>query len=101
RFPYLHNGSVASVRQLLTEPSDRMTAFSLKDAGEFERFDAENLGLTLPDEKGLKSLLKNGKKGKRDVYDTRRQGQSSEGHNFFTTIPADQKDAIIEYLKTL
>jgi mono/diheme cytochrome c family protein len=91
RFPYLHNGSVPNVRALLTPPNQRPKYFSLKRAGERERFDSKALGLTLPEVKTLG----------RDVYDTQRVGHSNQGHNFFTGIQESDKLALIEYLKTL
>jgi len=47
RYPYLHNGSVPSIAALLTPPDGRPTVFSLRDAGEKNRFDPETLGLTV------------------------------------------------------
>ncbi len=99
RFPYLHNGSVPSVRALLTIPADRPRAFSLRDSGERSRFDQNNLGLS--QDQSPKQLAKLIKDRARDVYDVRRVGHSNQGHNFYTQLPDDEKSAIIEYLKTL
>jgi len=103
RFPYLHNGSVPTMEALLTVPYDRPTGFSLKDAGEFYRFDPVALGLTLHKRgsKEERALLKKGAEGKRDVYFIGREGQWNVGHNFYTDIEEESKKDLIEYMKTL
>ena len=103
RFPYLHNGSVPSVAALLTPPEQRPQAWDLTDVGEVNRFDAINLGLTLPEKDSDEEadLLEKAKKGVRSVYYTGRVGQSNVGHNFYTDIPETDKLDLIEYLKTL
>ncbi len=103
RFPYLHNGSVATIKDLLSPASERPVVFSLKNAGEAERFDQENLGLTRP-ERGTskeRSLMRKAKRGRRNIYDTARLGHGNQGHEFFTHLGDQQKNLLIEYLKTL
>lgn len=46
RFPYLHNGSVPTIYDLMLPPEERPTFFSMQDAGEAYRFDKVKLGLT-------------------------------------------------------
>lgn len=103
RFGYLHNAAVPNVASLLTPPEQRPTVWSLHDAGEGYRFDPSRLGMTTPVKGSTeeKTLLEQGKAGKRDVYWTGRIGQSNQGHPFGTDLPAEDKAAIIEYLKTL
>lgn len=93
RFPYLHNMSVPTVYDLLSEPSSRPKKFSLKNAGERNRFDEEKLGLTL-----IKNDI-----FKRRLYDTARKGSSNQGHYFesFKALTNENKLELIEYLKTL
>lgn len=93
RFPYLHNASVPTVYDLLSEPAKRPKKFSLKAAGERERFDDVKLGLTKKD----RDLFK------RRLYDTTQKGHSNQGHYFesFKNLTHDNKLEIIEYLKTL
>ena len=93
RFPYLHNMSVPTVYDLMSPPESRPKKFSLKNAGERERFDEEKLGLTLV----KKDMFK------RRLYDTSRKGSSNQGHYFesFKTLTHENKIEIIEYLKTL
>ena len=89
------------MRALLTPASARPRVFSLKRAGERERFDETLLGLTLPDAREERTLLTRGAKGERTVYDTRRVGHSNAGHEFGTTLSEEEKLALIAYLKTL
>ena len=94
RFPYLHNGSVPTVYDLLLEPSLRAKNFSFKNAGEKERFAEEKLGFTsisLKQETG------------RILYDTSRVGHSNQGHYFesFKLLSHDKRLDLIEYLKTV
>lgn len=93
RFPYLHNASVPTVYDLLSEPASRPKTFSLKNAGERERFDEVKLGLT----KLEKDVFK------RRLYDTSLKGQSNQGHYFesFKQLTHENKLELIEYLKTL
>jgi mono/diheme cytochrome c family protein len=94
RFPYLHNASVPTVYDLLIEPSLRPKAFSLKNAGEKERFDEEKMGLTKISTSG---------ESHRRLYDITRDGQSNEGHYFesFKALDHQMRLELIEYLKTL
>lgn len=101
RFPYLHNGSIPNMRALLTPEAERPIVFSLKRAGERERFDEALLGLTVPGATENSALLKRGANGERTVYDTRRVGHSKAGHEFGTTLSEEEKSSLIAYLKTL
>jgi hypothetical protein len=103
RFPYLHNGSVPSVRALLTPADLRPKAFSLHDVSEEYRFDKANLGMTLPAAGSVedRKLLRDGQNGVRSVYWVGRVGQSNQGHEFYTDLKDSDKDDLIEYLKTL
>ena len=103
RFPYLHNGSVPTLMDLLTDETQRPDAFSLKDAGELRRFDPERGGLTTPKHNSPEELrlLLHGATGERSIYDSRRTGHAHTGHNFFTKISVEEKEAVIAYLKTL
>lgn len=101
RFPYLHNASVPTLRDLLEPASKRPRFFSLKNAGEKSRFDPKNMGLTRTS-RDRASATRNLLGGRnRDIYDTRLPGQSNQGHEKGTTLTAPEKDDLIEYLKTL
>jgi mono/diheme cytochrome c family protein len=94
RFPYLHNASVPTLYDLLIDPALRPKSFSLKNAGERDRFDEEKMGLTATSVKHEST---------RRLYDTTRIGHSNEGHFFgsFKAFSHDNRLEIIEYLKTL
>jgi hypothetical protein len=89
RGPYLHNGSVPTVRDLLNPPSLRPRAFYLGN----NLIDPRNVGFnsTLSAEKGLHFTL----------FDTTQPGNSNSGHSYGTDLSDSQKDALLEYVKTL
>jgi len=87
RAPYLHNGSVPTVRDLLTSPEKRPTVFWRG----YTLYDPVNLG-----------FVSQGDEAKRvgTRYDTSERAAGNQGHAFGTTLPPAEKDALIEYLKT-
>jgi hypothetical protein len=86
--PYLHNGSVPSLTELLKPDSDRVKEFYV---GSWI-FDPVNVGITsVPTEGG----------GPMFLFKTSTVGNSNAGHNFGTTLTAEQKKQLIEYLKSL
>ena len=95
RFPYLHNASVPTVYDLLSDPETRPKKFSIKDVGEEYRFDKKRLGLKLTGRRLNTSSRK--------TYDTSKVGHSNAGHYFksFKKYTHQDKMDIIEYLKTL
>jgi hypothetical protein len=81
RSPYLHNGSVRTMAELLTPPAGRAASFQRGS----RRYDAAALGYT---DEGPYRL------------ETRGPGRSNAGHAYGTDLsPADKRD-LIEYLKT-
>jgi hypothetical protein len=82
RSPYLHNGSVRTMQELLAVPTDRAKTFHRGS----KQFDEKKMGYT--DEGAY-------------VFDTAGSGNSNSGHNYGTDLTADQKRDLIEYLKTL
>jgi mono/diheme cytochrome c family protein len=95
RFPYLHNASVPTIYDLLMEPQLRPKTFSLKNAGERERFDESKLGLT--------QVSTDQEIFKRRLFDVSREGHSNQGHYFesFKKLTHENRLELIEYLKTL
>lgn len=89
RGPYLHNGSVPSVADLLKPPSQRLATFYRGN----NLLNNRDLGFVsdLPQEKGLHFAL----------FDTRQPGNSNAGHLYGTELSEQDKKAILEYLKTL
>lgn len=93
RFPYLHNASVPTLYDLVSDPASRPAKFSLKNSGEKESFDETKLGLVVASKDSMD----------RRLYDTTLPGQSNIGHYFesFKKLTHDDKLDLIEYLKTL
>jgi hypothetical protein len=87
--PYLHNGSVPNLWELLTPPKDRKPNFMVGS----RLFDAKNVGYATD-----QSPFKNGG----FVADpANANGNGNGGHDFGTRLSDDDRWAIIEYLKTL
>ncbi|MBP3955178.1 hypothetical protein J8F10_07775 [Gemmata sp. G18] len=83
--PYLHNGSVANLYELLLPPEKRMKSFYLGH----REFDPKHVGhRTGPFEHGYK-------------YDTALPGYSNRGHEYGTGLADGDRWALVEYLKTL
>jgi mono/diheme cytochrome c family protein len=87
RAPYLHNGSVPTLRALLF-PEERPAVFYRG----YDVYDFQRVGFVAdgPDAE------KNGVK-----YDTSLRGNGNQGHYYGRALPAPEREALIEYLKTL
>jgi cytochrome c peroxidase len=83
--PYLHNGSVANLKELLTAPVSRATRFTVSGA-EFD-----------PVQVGYPATVR----GQGFVLDTTLPGNSNAGHEYGTTLSDAEKADLIEYLKGL
>ena len=91
RGPYLHNGSVPTLRELLDPPVKRRTVFYRG----YDVVDHERVGFLsdVPEEKGRKHFQ----------FDTRLPGNSNAGHEgeeYGTNLSGEDKDALVEFLKT-
>ncbi len=85
--PYLHNGSVASLWELMLDESQRSPRFYVGSP----EFDPVNVGLNTGVQSGF-------------LFDTSLPGNHNTGHSghrYGTDLPDDQKRAIVEYMKTL
>lgn len=87
--PYLHNGSVPTLDELLKAPDDRIKTFKI---GAWE-FDPDNVGF---------------KSSGDFTFDTALSGNSNQGHDYTQTLPQGQKcftaterRQLIAYLKSL
>ena len=87
RAPYLHNGSVPTLRDLLEPPEKRPAAFYRGD----DLFDQVNVGFesNIPEARG-QIFFK---------YDTSIPGNRNGGHVYGTTLSDPDKRALLEYLK--
>jgi len=89
RAPYLHNGSVPTLRDLLKKPDQRPKKFYRGN----DVYDWSNVGFKadVAEEQGRKFF----------EYDTTKTGNRNGGHLYGTELLDDEKNALIEYLKTL
>jgi mono/diheme cytochrome c family protein len=87
--PYLHNGSVPSLAELLKPAAERVATFQIGPA-----YDIEAVGLAV-EQPASSSTLKT-----TDCSD-RNSGDSRCGHEYGVQLPPDDKKALLEYLKTL
>ncbi len=88
RAPYLHNGSVPTLSDLLEEPANRPKVFYRG----YDVLDREKAG-----------FISEGAEAERVGfrYDTSEAGNSNQGHLWGTKLSAGDKKALVEYLKTL
>ena len=88
RGPYLHNGSVPTLADLLAPPAERPTRFWRG----YDVVDPVRVG-----------FVSSGPEAERVgvLYDTAAPGNANAGHTYGTTLSADDKRALLEYLKTL
>ncbi|MBV8870242.1 MAG: hypothetical protein JOY65_12630 [Acetobacteraceae bacterium] len=84
--PYLHNGSVPSLYELLLPTAQRTRVFYV---GAWE-FDPEKVGLVVGSP--FPGAF---------TFDTRLPGNSNAGHEYGTDLSDSDRWALIEYLKTL
>lgn len=82
RAPYLHNGAVPTLRDMLKEPAQRPKTFYRG----YDVYDPVNVGFDVS-------------KGWR--FETAVRGNGNQGHAYGTTLPDADKNALLEYLKTL
>jgi hypothetical protein len=83
--PYLHNGSVPTLAELLKAPAQRATQFFVGS----RQFDPQTVGLAAA--RGEHA----------SAFDTTLPGNSNAGHAYGTTLAAADKGDLLEYLKSL
>lgn len=84
--PYLHNGSVPNLYQLLLPPAERVAKFTVDSS---YSFDAKAVGYVA------------GGPGRLFRFDTQLPGNSNAGHDYGTDLTPAQRWDLIEFLKTL
>lgn len=82
--PYLHNGSVVSLAELLKPASERKQVFWVGPA-----YDVNNVGLA-EEQPPIGTF-----------FDTSQIGNSNAGHEYGTDLSAELKEDLLEYLKGL
>lgn len=93
RAPYLHNGSVPTLYDLLNKSADRPKKFTRGD----DHYDPMKVGFRGDRERGDdgRALF---------WFETNQRGNGNEGHEgppYGTDLSAEEKAAMLEYLKTL
>jgi len=88
RAPYLHNGSVPTLWDLLADPADRPQRFYRG----YDGYDRSKVGFSSDGPAAENSGW---------LFDTQLTGNSNAGHRFGVDLPDPDKWALIEYLKTL
>jgi hypothetical protein len=88
RAPYLHNGSVPYLDELLEPPAQRSRVFYRG----LDVYDPERMGFIAEGEDAQRVGT---------LLDTSLRGNSNQGHLWGTELPAEQTRALLEYLKTL
>jgi cytochrome c peroxidase len=86
--PYLHNGSVPTLRDLLEPAAQRPKVFWRG----YDVYDQAKVGFVTDTQDAQRIGTR---------MDTTAKGGGNQGHEFGTTLPATEKDALVEYLKTL
>lgn len=81
RAPFLHNGSVPTMMDLLSPPSSRPKTFKRGS----RRYDEARMGFV---------------DGGNYLFDTTTSGNSNSGHEYGTDLNEEQKRRLIEFLKT-
>jgi hypothetical protein len=88
RGPYLHNGSVPNLRELMAPDAERTKLFYRG----YDVYDPADVGFVTAgpgaESEGWKE-------------DTAERGNGNQGHDYGIDLPADDKNALLEYLKTL
>lgn len=84
--PYLHNGSVPNLYQLLLPPRERVTGFALDSS---YTFNPRTVGYVADRDRRFFR------------FDTRLPGNSNAGHDYGTDFTREERWDLIEFLKTL
>ena len=90
--PYLHNGSVPTLDDLLKPENERPVCFPVGH----REYDPVKLGYVSECDKVLEA-----EKSRYFIYDTRLPGNSNRGHNYGTDLDSCDRAALLEYLKVM
>ena len=93
--PYFHNGSVPTLWHVL-HPAERPTVWRRTN----DNYDPQRAGPTIETLDRLPLGLTAGWQ-RREYFNTRAPGKSAVGHDFPDQLSADEKRAVLEYLKSL
>lgn len=87
--PYLHNGSVASLWELMLPPQQRATSFAVGS----REFDPVNVGFDTQQGPSTFEVL--------NSSGAIQPGNSNRGHSYGTDLDDDDRWALVEYMKSL
>ena len=87
RAPYLHNGSVPTLRDLLNPSEERPKVFYRG----YDVYDFDNFGFVSDGPEAERLGFK---------YDTTERGNGNQGHEYGTKLSQQEKDDLLEFLKT-
>jgi hypothetical protein len=88
RAPYLHNGSVPTLRDLLEPVASRPKVFYRG----YDVYDSVNVGFVTMGDEAQRVGWK---------HDISERGNGNQGHTYGTMLQSQEKNALLEYLKTL
>jgi mono/diheme cytochrome c family protein len=88
RAPFLHNGSVPTLRDLLQPPDRRPTVFYRG----YDVYDYDSVGFVSTGSEASRIGFR---------YDTGAKGNSNAGHTYGTELPPPDKEDLLAFLKTL
>lgn len=88
RAPYLHNGSVPTLRAMLKPVAERPKVFYRG----YDVYDPVDVGFVTQGPEAQRIGTK---------YDVSERASGNQGHEYGTKLSPQEKDALIEYLKTL
>jgi hypothetical protein len=92
--PYFHNGSVPTLWHVL-HPEQRPTVWRRRALA----MDETRIGLVVEDVDQVPAKLSAA--DKRWFFDTRAKGKSAAGHDYPNALTEDEKESLLEYLKSL
>ena len=88
RAPYLHNGAVPTLRDLLEPAASRPAVFYRG----YDVYDPVNVGFVTTGAEAQRVGWK---------YDISERGNGNQGHTYGTDLSSQEKNALLEFLKTL
>jgi mono/diheme cytochrome c family protein len=94
--PYFHNGSVPTLWHVL-HPDQRPKIWRRSEDG----YDQQKVGLEFQKFDTLPAAAFQSRKERRRYFDTTPEGKSAAGHRFQDKLNEDDKNALLEYLKTI
>jgi mono/diheme cytochrome c family protein len=94
--PHFHNGSVPTLWHVL-HPSDRPAVWRRTS---IDGYDKEKMGLVVETFDKLPAAAAD-KRVRREYFNAKAFGKSAAGHEFVEELNEEEKQAVLEYLKTL